>query len=150
MLNGKSVVYTSGTYDLFHSNHIKMIEYARGLGEILIIGVNTDELVCSYKNPPAIPFKERLEIIKALKYPDLVIPQHSWDHASLVKKLNIDAFVLGDDWYDEVGYLAELGVKVFYFPYGLGVSSSKIKEKIFRQYSQLEYKADKKSDSVMK
>ena len=49
MYNNRIVVYTSGTFDMFHSNHLKMIEYARGLGDTLIVGVSTDELVCSYK-----------------------------------------------------------------------------------------------------
>ena len=48
MLNNKTVVYTSGTFDMLHINHLKMIEYARALGDILIVGVNTDELVASY------------------------------------------------------------------------------------------------------
>ena len=48
---------------MFHSNHLKMIEYARGLGDTLIVGVSTDELVASYKNPPIIPFEERIAII---------------------------------------------------------------------------------------
>ena len=63
---------------MFHSNHLKMIEYARGLGDTLIVGVSTDELVASYKNLPIIPFEERIAIIKALKYPDIVIPRRRW------------------------------------------------------------------------
>ena len=98
MYNGKVVVYTSGTFDMFHSNHLKMIKYARGLGDTLIIGVSTDELVCSYKKPPIIPFEERLSIVEALKYPDIIIPQRTLDHTEIVKKLNIDVFVVGDDW----------------------------------------------------
>ena len=70
----KIVVYTSGTFDMFHSNHLKMIKYARGLGDTLIVGVSTDELVSSYKRPPVIPFEERLAILEALRYPDVVIP----------------------------------------------------------------------------
>lgn len=134
MYNSKIVVYTSGTFDMFHSNHLKMIEYARGLGDTLIVGVSTDELVCSYKRPPVIPFEERIEIIRALKYPDVVIPQHSLDHTALVKKLNIDVFVVGDDWTGKYDYLKELGVTVFYFPYGEGVTSTKIKEEILNNY----------------
>ena len=84
MYNGKIVVYTSGTFDMFHSNHLKMIKYARGLGDTLIVGVSTDELVCSYKRPPIIPFEERIAIVKALKYPDIVIPQRSLDHTDMV------------------------------------------------------------------
>ena len=64
----------------------------------MIIGVSTDELVCSYKKPPIIPFEERLSIVEALKYPDIIIPQRTLDHTEIVKKLNIDVFVVGDDW----------------------------------------------------
>ena len=134
MYNGKIVVYTSGTFDMFHSNHLKMIEYAKGLGGTLIVGVSTDELVASYKNPPIIPFEERIAIIKALKYPDIVIPQRSLDHSELVRKLNIDVFVVGDDWDGKYDYLRDFGVSVFYFPRGEGASSTSIKKQIVESY----------------
>lgn len=137
------VVYTSGTFDLFHSNHLKMIKYARGLGDVLIVGVSTDELVNTYKKPPIIPFEERIQIVEALKYPDIVIPQHSLDHTEIVKKLHIDIFVVGDDWFGKYDYLEELGVKVFYFPYGSGVSSTNLKRKISESYLNLKHSADK-------
>jgi choline-phosphate cytidylyltransferase/glycerol-3-phosphate cytidylyltransferase len=120
-----------------------MIEYTRGLGDTLIVGVSTDELVCSYKRPPIIPFEERLAIIKALKFPDIVIPQRSLEHTEIVKNLNIDVFVVGDDWTGKYDYLRDLGVTVFYFPYGDGVSSTKIKEEILEKYTELKSKVDK-------
>jgi choline-phosphate cytidylyltransferase/glycerol-3-phosphate cytidylyltransferase len=113
-----------------------MIKYARGLGDILIVGVSTDELVSSYKAPPIIPFDERFQIVEALKVTDIVIPQHTLDHTEIVKKLHIDAFVVGDDWYGKYDYLDKLGVKVFYFPYGNGVSSSSLKKTIYESYDQ--------------
>ena len=116
MFKDKTIVYTSGTFDMFHYNHLRMINYARSLADILIVGVSTDELVSSYKAKPIIPFHERLQIIEALKTPDIVIPQHSLDHTEIVKKLNIDAFVVGD------------------FPYGTGVSSSNLKKTIHDSY----------------
>ena len=67
MIAGKTVVYTSGTFDMLHANHIKMIEYARSLGDILIVGVNTDELVESYKSQPIIPFDERIALVNRLE-----------------------------------------------------------------------------------
>lgn len=137
------IVYTSGTFDLFHSNHLKMIKYARGLGDVLIVGVSTDELVSSYKKPPIIPFEERIQIIEALKYPDIIIPQHSLDHTEIVKKLHIDIFVVGDDWQGKYDYLHEIGVKVFYFPYGKGITSSSVKESIFQKYEKIKNKIDK-------
>lgn len=142
MIAGKTVVYTSGTFDMLHANHIKMLEYARALGDILIVGVNTDELVESYKSQPIIPFEERIALMKALKYPDIVIPQHSLDHADKVKKLNFDVFVVGDDWVGKYDYLKEQGVTVVYFPYGKGISSSNLKQRIYDRYEKLQKKAD--------
>ena len=142
MIAGKTVVYTSGTFDMLHANHIKMIEYARSLGDILIVGVNTDELVESYKSTPIIPFDERIALMKAIKYPDIVIPQYSLDHTDKVKKLNFDVFVVGDDWVGKYDYLKELGVDVVYFPYGQGVSSTNLKIRIYENYEKMKKKAD--------
>lgn len=150
MLKEKVIVYTGGTFDMFHSNHVKMIEYARGLGDVLIVGVSTDELVCSYKSPPTIPFEERIAIIKALKQPDIVIPQHSLEHTQLVKDLHIDAFVIGNDWVNKYDFLNELGVKVFYFPYGEGLSSSSIKKQIAENYQKIKTNADSHSNPDIK
>lgn len=150
MYKDRIVVYTSGTFDMFHSNHLKMIKYARGLGDTLIVGVSTDELVCSYKRPPIIPFEERLQIIEALKYPDIVVPQHSLDHTELVRKLNIDVFVVGDDWTGKYDYLKELGVTVFYFPYGDGVSTTKIKEDILANYNDIKSRIDRQPNPDIK
>ncbi|GHT76996.1 glycerol-3-phosphate cytidylyltransferase [Bacteroidia bacterium] len=134
MFKEKTIVYTSGTFDMFHYNHLRMINYARALADILIVGVSTDELVASYKSPPIISFNERLQILEALKTPDIVIPQHTLDHTEIVKKLNIDAFVVGDDWFGKYDYLKELGVQVFYFPYGVGTSTTNIKKTIHDNY----------------
>ncbi len=142
MINGKTVVYTSGTFDMLHYNHLKMIEYARALGDILIVGVNTDELVASYKSQPIIPFEERLALMKAIKGPDIVIPQKSLDHTNKVKKLHFDIFVVGDDWVGKYDYLQEQGVDVVYFPYGDGISSSSLKKRIYENYKKLQEKVD--------
>jgi choline-phosphate cytidylyltransferase/glycerol-3-phosphate cytidylyltransferase len=142
MIAGKTVIYTSGTFDMLHYNHLKMLEYARELGDILIVGVNTDELVMSYKSEPIIPFEERISLMKALKYPDIVIPQHSLDHRDKVKKLNFDVFVVGDDWAGKFDYLKEQGVSVVYFPYGKGVTSTNLKEKINARYAKMKEEAD--------
>ncbi len=150
MLNNNSIIYTGGTFDMFHSNHVKMLEYAKGLGSKLIVGVSTDELVCSYKESPIVPFEERIAIVRALKQPDIVIPQHSLEHTELVKKLHIDAFVIGDDWEGKYDYLEKLGVKVFYFPYGNGASSTSIKQKIQEEYKGLKDKADKHANPDIK
>ncbi len=95
MIGNKTVVYTSGTFDMLHINHLKMIEYARALGDILIVGINTDELVASYKSMPIIPFEERIALMKAIKGPDIVIPQRSLNHKDKVDKLHFDWEMIG-------------------------------------------------------
>ena len=152
MIGNRTVVYTSGTFDMLHINHLKMLEYARALGDILIVGVNTDELVASYKSESIIPFEERIALMKAIKGPDIVIPQHSLDHTDKVKKLNFDIFVVGDDWTGKYDYLKEMGITVVYFPYGKGVSSSNLKEKIYENYQKLTAKSDNhfSSDTFIK
>lgn len=142
MIGNKTVVYTSGTFDMLHINHLKMIEYARALGDILIVGVNTDELVNEYKSEPVIPFEERIALMKAIKYPDIVIPQHSLDHRDKVKKLKFDVFVVGDDWAGKYDYLEDLGVTVVYFPYGRSCSSTSLKQKIYDNYQKIIKKTD--------
>ncbi len=142
MIGNKTVVYTSGTFDMLHINHLRMIEYARGLGDVLIVGVNTDELVASYKSTPIIPFEERIALMRAIKGPDVVIPQHSLDHTEKVKKLHFDVFVVGDDWVGKYDYLEKLGVTVVYFPYGRGVSSTALRKRIHDRFDKLRAKAD--------
>lgn len=142
MIGNKIVVYTSGTFDMLHINHLKMIEYARALGDILIVGVNTDELVASYKSTPIIPFEERIALMKAIQGPDIVIPQKSLNHVDKVDKLKFDIFVVGDDWVGKYDYLKDQGVDVIYFPYGEGVSSSNLKKKIYENYRKLQEKAN--------
>ena len=142
MIAGKTVVYTSGTFDMLHINHLRLIEYARGLGDILIVGVNTDELVASYKSMPLIPFEDRIALMRAIKGPDLVIPQHSLDHADKVKKLKFDVFVVGDDWAGKYDYLEKQGVSVVYTPYGRGMSSTSLKAKIALRFEAMKKKTD--------
>jgi len=142
MIGNKTVVYTSGTFDMLHVNHLKMIEYARALGDILIVGVNTDELVASYKSMPIIPFEQRIALMKAIKGPDIVIPQKSLDHKDKVDKLHFDIFVVGDDWVGKYDYLKEQGIDVVYFPYGDGISSTSLKKRIYNNYKKLQKKVD--------
>ena len=142
MIGGKTVVYTSGTFDMLHINHLRLIEYARGLGDILIVGVNTDELVAKYKSTPMIPFEDRIALMRAIKGPDVVIPQHSLDHHDKVKKLKFDVFVVGDDWVGKYDYLEEQGVTVVYTPYGKGTSSTLLKKKINARFEKMKKKTD--------
>jgi glycerol-3-phosphate cytidylyltransferase len=127
----RPAVYTCGTFDLFHLGHLRVIENAAALGQTLIVGVSTDELVASYKGiQPTVPFHERLEIIRAVRGVDLAIPQTSRDKYEAWGKLGFDVWVVGDDWYGTDEYelyrkkLTDVGVSCVFLPYTDGVSST--------------------------
>ncbi len=125
--------YTTGVYDLFHIGHLNLLKNAKGMCDKLIVGVTVDELV-SYKNKQAmIPFEDRIEIVRSCKYVDAAVPQYDMDKLSACKKLGASYLFVGDDWYGtekwkeyEKDFLKE-GIKIIYFPYTKGVSSTIIK-----------------------
>lgn len=81
--------YTSGVYDLFHIGHLNLLKNAKGLCDKLIVGVTIDELV-QYKNKKSvIPFSERIEIVRSIKYVDAAIPQENIDKYQMWEKLHL-------------------------------------------------------------
>ena len=127
-----TIGYTTGVYDLFHIGHLNLLKNAKGLCDKLIVGVTVDELV-KYKYKRAIiPFEDRLEIVRSIKYVDAAIPQDDIDKFAAWEKLKFDILFVGDDWYQSESWQAMeekfrgVGVKVVYFPYTKGVSSTVI------------------------
>ncbi|EJN0603829.1 adenylyltransferase/cytidyltransferase family protein, partial [Campylobacter coli] len=87
--------YTSGVYDLFHIGHLNLLKNAKGLCDKLIVGVTIDELV-QYKNKKSvIPFSERIEIVRSIKYVDAAIPQENIDKYQMWEKLHFDVLFVG-------------------------------------------------------
>ncbi|MCG6232997.1 adenylyltransferase/cytidyltransferase family protein [Vibrio furnissii] len=126
--------YTSGVYDLFHIGHLNLLRNAKGMCDKLVVGVTTDELV-SYKNKKSvIPHSERMEIVRAIEYVDSVVPQENMDKFEMWKKLKFDVMFVGDDWYASDKWqeldkkFNEVGVRIVYFPYTKGTSSSILNE----------------------
>ena len=127
--------YTTGVYDLFHIGHLNLLKNAKGLCDKLIVGVTVDELVNYKKNDgPVIPFEDRIEIVRSIKYVDSAVPQYDMNKVEACKKLNVDILFVGDDWYDTEkwkNYEKELkkeGIKVIYLPYTKSISSTMITE----------------------
>ena len=130
--------YTAGVYDLFHVGHLNLLKNAKGMCDKLIVGVSTDDVV-SYKGKKAlIPFEDRLEIVRSIKYVDAVVPQYDMDKLTMCKKLCADILFVGDDWYqtpkweDYEQEFAKEKIQIVYFPYTKGVSSTRIREALLK------------------
>jgi glycerol-3-phosphate cytidylyltransferase len=130
--------YTTGVFDLFHIGHLNLLRNARALCDKLVVGVTTDELV-SYKHKRAvISFGERFEIVRACRYVDAVVPQESLDKFAAWEKLRFDLMFVGDDWFKADKWklldkkFADVGVKIVYFPYTKGTSSTLVNEVLLR------------------
>lgn len=132
MKNKKTRVFTSGTWDLFHVGHVRLIQRSMAFGDELIVGVSTDELVEEYKGvKPVIPFEERLEIISSLSGVTKAVKQTVLTEIDMLKELEIDVVTIGDDWKDKhldgLEWMKSQGKKVEYLSYTGGVSTSDIK-----------------------
>lgn len=98
--NGKRVVFTNGCFDLLHPGHIRSLEAARALGDILIVGLNGDESVRTLKGPgrPVIPAVERAEILASLDCVDAVLIFDELTPQKVIASLLPDVLVKGGDW----------------------------------------------------
>ncbi|MDL5510251.1 adenylyltransferase/cytidyltransferase family protein [Arenibacter sp. M-2] len=131
----KAIVgYTSGVFDLFHIGHLNLLKNAKGLCDNLIVGVTSDELV-SYKNKKAvINHQERMEIVRNIKFVDAVVPQNDMDKFKMWERLKFDVMFVGDDWLNTPKWkeldeqFKAVGVKIIYFPYTQGTSSTLINQ----------------------
>lgn len=128
--------YTAGVYDLFHVGHLNLLKNARGMCDKLVVGVTVDELVAYKGKSAVIPFEERIEIIRSIKYVDAAIPQYDMDKLTVCKKIGASILFVGDDWYgtdkwaDYEKEFAKEGIRIIYFPYTKGTSSTEIKKKL--------------------
>lgn len=134
--------FTSGVFDMFHIGHLNVLKNAKAKCDFLIVGVSTDEVVMENKNKkPIIPFEERLEIVKAIKFVDEVIPQIRYDvqgKIEIVKKYNVDVMFVGSDWQGSKKWndieqeLSKFNCRVEYLPHTNGISSSILRNKIIK------------------
>lgn len=122
--------YTCGVYDLFHIGHLNLLKNAKGLCDKLIVGVSVDKLVQYKFKTAVIPFEERIEIIRNIKFVDSAIPQEDIDKYKMWEKLHFDVLFVGDDWFETPSWkemqtkFQKVGVRVVYFPYTKGTSST--------------------------
>lgn len=120
-------VITYGTYDLLHWGHIRMLKRAKELGDYLVVAVSTDEFNALKGKKAYHSYEERKMMLESIRYVDLVVPENSWDQKTKdVDLLDIDKFVIGDDWTGEFDFLKKQ-CEVIYMSRTEGISTSKIK-----------------------
>jgi len=134
------LVYTVGTFDLLHVGHLALLQHCKSLGNTVAVGVASDEVVASYKpNVPVVPLEERMEMLKALRCVDIVRPYYELEYVSGCKELDVDIFVIGEDWGRQPhnikveSFLKAGGKSIIQVGSHPGTSSSKIKQRTISQ-----------------
>ena len=135
--------YIQGVFDLFHIGHLNLIESAKELCDYLVVAVNSDELVRTYKNKtPVICENERMRIVGALKSVDKVVKAEDRDKIKAAKEYNFNVIFMGDDWKGTEFYKniekelkEKVNVEIVYFPYTKSTSST-ILTSFIKQYSK--------------
>lgn len=134
------IVYTVGTFDLLHVGHLALLNHCKSLGDVLAVGVASDAVVNMYKpNVPVVPLEQRVEMLQALSCVDIVRPYHELEYVSGCKAVNVDIFVVGEDWGNKPhnlavdAYLLEMGKEIAQVTYNPRTSSTRIKQMVMAQ-----------------
>ncbi len=133
---GKRVVFTNGCFDILHAGHVTYLEKAKKLGDILVVGVNSDASIKRIKGPerPVNPEGDRLKVIAGLEAVDLITLFNEDTPLDLIREIRPDILVKGADWKKEkiVGgkEVESWGGKVKQIPLVPGRSTTRIIEKM--------------------
>ncbi len=139
---GKKIVFTNGCFDILHVGHVRYLRKAKSLGDILVVGLNTDRSVKKIKGEkrPIVPERERAEVLSALEFVDYIVFFDEPDPLRLIEALRPDRLVKGADWAKSkiVGRetVERYGGRVVRIPLVPGASSSGVIEKIVKIYSR--------------
>lgn len=124
-------VITYGTFDLLHYGHINLLRRAKSLGDYLIVVLSSDEFNWNEKQKKCyFSYEKRKQLLEAIRYVDLVIPENSWEQkVSDIKEYHVDTFVMGDDWVGKFDFIEdETDAAVVYLPRTPEISTSQIKK----------------------
>lgn len=134
------IVYTGGTFDLPHKGHYRLLKRAAEIG-IVVVALNTDEFIQSYKGkPPILSYEERKEALLACRWVDQVVPNVGGaDSKIAIEMVHPDYIIIGSDWarrdyYLQMGFtqdwLDKRGIGLIYVPYTEGISTTDIKNRM--------------------
>ncbi len=128
---GKRIVFTNGCFDLIHVGHVRYLSEAKKLGDILVVGLNSDKSVSSIKpGRPITPEVQRAEVLAALQMVDYVVLFHEDTPYELIGKVRPDILVKGADWNvdDIVG--KDIAKETRTISFVEGISTTQIIDKI--------------------
>lgn len=136
----RPIVYTGGTFDLYHAGHARFLARCAELGEVTV-SLNTDEFIEQYKGkPPVISFADRAEVLLASRSVSQVVPNTGGaDSRWAIESVMPDIIAIGTDWarrdyYKQMGFdqdwLDDRGIALIYIPYTRGISSTAVKERV--------------------
>lgn len=127
--------YTQGVFDMLHIGHLNLLNAAKERCEYLIVGINSDALVQSYKNKtPVIKAQERAEIVRNLKSVDECIIVDSLDKEQILKIKDFQVIFIGDDWKGNPRWeqtkinMQKYGVDVVFLKHTKGISSTQLRQ----------------------
>jgi D-beta-D-heptose 7-phosphate kinase/D-beta-D-heptose 1-phosphate adenosyltransferase len=139
---GKRIVFTNGCFDLLHIGHVRYLEKARALGDVLVVGINSDSSVRKLKGPkrPILPEEERAGVLSGLGCVDYITIFSETDPLKLITFLRPDLLVKGGDWTKDqtVGkeVVERLGGEVIIIPFIKGASTSNLIETILKRFQE--------------
>lgn len=120
-------VLTYGTFDLFHIGHLNILKRLKEKGDHLVVGVSTDGFNAIKGKKPIVPFDQRIEIVRSIRYVDEAILEDNWEQKRLdIEKYDVDVFGIGDDWRGKFDDLEDR-VEVVYLPRTSGISTTDMK-----------------------
>jgi D-beta-D-heptose 7-phosphate kinase/D-beta-D-heptose 1-phosphate adenosyltransferase len=130
---GKKVVFTNGCFDIIHIGHIRYLGEAKRLGDILIIGLNSDISVSRIKpGRPVNPQDQRAEVLSSLEMVDYITIFDEDTPYELIKRIKPDILVKGGDWKEEEIIGSDIATMTYSLPYIEGISTTEIIERIKR------------------
>lgn len=142
-MNDRKVLYTGGTYDIFHYGHTNFLKQCAMLSDEVVVALNTDEFIMQFKGvAPIMTYKEREKSLLNCPFVDRVIPNLSGqDSKPTILNVRPNIVAIGDDWahknyYKQMSFtqqwLEENKIVLVYIPYTRGISSSEIKNRILQ------------------
>jgi D-beta-D-heptose 7-phosphate kinase/D-beta-D-heptose 1-phosphate adenosyltransferase len=130
---GKKIVFTNGCFDILHAGHVRYLKQARRLGDVLIVGLNSDRSLSAIKpGRPINSEKNRAEVLAGLAAVDYIVVFSEKTPYNLIKTLQPDILVKGGDWKKEDIIGSDIAKETLSLPFVKGISTTRIIEKIMR------------------